>query len=248
MGANYVIKRLEAKPSFLKRHSRWLAFLSTIVVLGTFIVNEGLVDEAKDLSNSLDTARNAFAQRSREETILKILNRVEESVDSARTGIYSSHAWGADRPDFDRLNSEFGPLLELYDKLPYDRNLDDLHWKLKYLLKTAKSFEVEEDAEVEIDPRHLRSQELENGKETSIDTQLSALAKMLRLGTENYSFEVLAKVNLLITERAQSAQEVAEKRKKIGKHLGFILYPLGVFLGLLGKLNGEGESDIEEAA
>jgi len=247
VGINYVIKRVDGETSFLRRHSRWLAFISTVVVLGTFIVNEGLVDEAKDLSSSLDSARNAFAQHLREERILAILARVEDSVDSQKTHIYGNSTdskWL--HPDFDTLNAEYSPLLELYDKLPYDKNLDDLHWEIEKLIKTAKGFEDRELDVAAADRRTIESQQLENAEEEAVDSQLAHIAKMLGGGTENVLTEVLAKANQVITERAQSAQESAERNKKIGKYFGFVLYPLGVLLGLVGKLSGDPESEIEE--
>jgi hypothetical protein len=49
-----------------------------------------------------------------------------------------------------------------------------------------------------------------------------------------------------VLSRARDVQENAEKNTRRWKHLSFGLYPLGLLIGLVGKLSGGDEVEVEE--
>ena len=64
MRDNSTVVRPESEPSFLRKHTRWFSFLSPIILLGTFVVNEGLRDKAKDLPNLIALLQSTLGRKS----------------------------------------------------------------------------------------------------------------------------------------------------------------------------------------
>jgi hypothetical protein len=82
MAEFYKVVRAEENSSFVQRHKQWFDFAATIVVAGTFIVNEGLRNGARDLAESIERVQLSFATRTDIEGVAKRLLEVQTQLNA----------------------------------------------------------------------------------------------------------------------------------------------------------------------
>jgi hypothetical protein len=266
-----LISRRRVKPTkkpFFKKHERWFSFVGSVVVIGTFIVNDALRDRSKDLADSVWRSQTSFKERAEVQQLAIGAGETEESKleevmkhKSTSQFDYISDDWSKSylilasgvNPLHSRLASSLDNVFSLNQELPYDPVLDNQHWILIESLKYERSF---------LD--HTKELSFAIGYEdTEKITQSKAAihADLQNLNSECVKFDASfgVKDNLFFTafplainaftdsvlEKARKVRETAESRATLWRNISYVLYPLGIIIGLLGKLYGAGDSTAE---
>lgn len=242
---------------FLRRHRRWFPFLGSIVLLGTFLVNDALRNESKDLADSVSRAETSFAVRQEMQGIVDHLNKDDGTLREIQGAVEKNTQidpnknrplWDVSEelderyPTYYRHMSTFDNILNLLEKLPYDRPLDEQRWILKRRLSHLDELLSDlrkrryylnygyVDEASQMLPKIKADRDIEN-TEVSSD-KLNTIAAVDAFGEE-------------VFKRARIVQSKADERSTLWKYLSYALYPFGVVLGLLGKRYGEVDSDGE---
>jgi hypothetical protein len=247
--------------AFLRKHNPWLPFLGTMVVFVTFIVNDALREEATNLADSIDQARTSFATRmdivavmnhldEDRRTIEEILNKVEGRTDALeakkdRALWEISQDIEMEEPSYDRHVVIFANAVELLEKLPFDRQLDERRWSLRKRLDNL--------GKLVSDMKHRRLVLHYDGDGIEAQAIWTAIeADHHLIDGEDHADGLntgaaIDKFAEMVLTRAQLIGSDADSKRKLWKHLSYGLYPLGLLLGLLGKVYGEKDPELEEA-
>jgi hypothetical protein len=149
----------------------------------------------------------------------------------------------AEYPSYIQAVSTLDNAMRLYKKLPYDKALDEQHWKLDREMALMHRFSddafqmsydagIGKAAEAELLKQRLVTDKSEMKKERA-GSNLSVPAEIDSFGD-------------LVLKRAEKVQEHQEGQARLWKHISYGLYPLGVVIGLVGKLFGASESVSEQ--
>jgi hypothetical protein len=242
---------------FLRRHRRWFPLIGAVLLLGTFLVNDALRNESKDLADSLSRAETSFVAREEVQGIVDHLNKNDGSLREILGAVSKSTQidpnknrplWDVSEelderfPAYYRHMSTFDNALNLLEKLPYDRQLDQQRWTLKKRLSHL------DELLYDLRKRRYFLQYNYAGEANQMLAKIKADRdnENAEVGSDNLN--TIAAVDAFgeeVFKRARIIRTRADKRSTFWKHLSYALYPLGVILGLLGKLYGEVDADSE---
>jgi hypothetical protein len=263
---------------FVKRHSRWLASLGTVILLGTFAVNDVKKENARDLSDSIERAQNAFYERSYYEDLrVKLLTGLDQigkektkpiNLNLEYEVFVSGHSdkvlakfdikpsprnkhitmdqfdillteqqnirYVKDEYfDYDAAVFRLNTIVDFNKRLPYDRSLDDEHWKIEMSLKLWRH--VLSD----VDSMKYASDAAERKTAAASFARDSQIFKDDKRHMNKTPSEWITTFNKAVLTRAESLRDDADRRAKFWKMWSFVLYPLGAILSFIGKLNDE---------
>lgn len=146
--------------------------------------------------------------------------------------------------------SSFENMKELFLKLPYDQPLDDERWRLQRYMDAAQQFVHDEGMFTFLIRETTASKDQERARSLvrADDEKLIAAADKFPSrhndveSTDHIlASEALSDLGTAILDKATKSQEAAEKRAVVWKRISFILYPLGLLLGVLGEVKREDE-------
>ncbi len=274
MGENYLIVRAKPKRSFIAKHKRWFSVASTAVVLGTFIVNEALRNQAKDLADSISNARTNFTIRSDIRTMVNKLENLDDrltntnnmlenlvghpaSDDFHPTPIQSEYISEIDSAD-DEMNEHilwllnFDNTMALYARLPYDRSLDDQHWAIilfndayeHYFADSKTLANAFHSADMN---KTAKEYAIVRGDRDQIEVRRAKMLAIFKVPGPGAGVDPLDLFSSSVVQHAQKVQEKAEAKAKLWRDLSFLLYPFGLAIAFVGKLDDD-ESPIEESS
>lgn len=253
--------------SLIARHMRLLPFASTMVVLGTFIINDALKSDAKDLADSIAAAQTTFAIRAD----IKVLGTKLESIDDKLTNTSilverlqrfhipdnyrptpteSKYESEIDAAQYDRNTSvlwsqNFDNAMNLYARLPYDRFLDEQHWALIIFNNAYKNyFEGADVLSQDFHSGDMKGAEEAYGRVTAERQIIEQTRKGMLLAFKVppipwKGVDPLQLFSASVVKRAQEVREKADAKAKTWRNFSFVLYPLGLVLGLIGKMDDE---------
>jgi hypothetical protein len=260
MAEFYRLVRMEDDTSFWQRHRRWFDFAATIVVAGTFIVNEGLRNEARDLAESIEKDQLFFATSTEIEAMAKRLLEVQTQLTSLarskneRSPVRPAEPKDQTDRDADEAEAEYPSYVQavsilenammLYSKLPYNKLLDDEHWKLTREIELEHRF-TDDAFALSLDSHLGKVDRLESLKQR-IAVEKSEMQKERQQSEVSIPTE-LDGFGASVLKRANDIHEFEEGRAKLWKHISYILYPLGIIIGLIGKIFGGDDSVGEQA-
>jgi hypothetical protein len=243
------------KPRY-KLHKILLSVISSVIVLITFVVNEGLRAKASESANSVNRASESFLVISTGLSNAPKIDRIQEEIAEIQTSLASSTPGARLHPASEKI-----PLGALEWQAAAYKNFQDALDNEKRLVQAAhlqsdseysgKLRSIQDD--LEKDSRYLRTAfrfnsavDQKNAQQTSeLRGQLQSLATKEAPG--NYRFrptdaEIAKEIDSLgsyLLKQAEDERVAAEKLAKQWTVASYFLYPLGVGLALVGKLIGD---------
>lgn len=275
MGANYRIVRIPEKTTFLQKHKKWFELLSIPILFGTFIVNEVLRNQSKDIADSIELGRVDFSLRQQIQTIYKGVDAIEFDIPTIYRTLNTrlpppsppkdpfwtgrrvegpEYLATAFRPDSDdEVQVQFDNAAELLLHLPYDRLLDDKRWALYLLRRDQKAYWYHMALlEVALRTGPNESTKREGQQSDYYDEAMKQDQERVKrtfdlhtTGDRPVIDQAFQSFNSEVDARATQLLDVAQGRYELWSRLSFLLYPLGLAVGVLGKLSG-GESELPE--
>lgn len=224
--------------SLLRRHLRLITFIGALIVFGTFVVNEGLRNQLKDLIDSERTAQQASLNDVNASESIASYARIEQKVDSVRALIVGS-ANAKDFPDsytdqlilvsgrIERCEDILHNIVRLKEQLPKEVASDVGVETAQILIDNAKDlFEASRKAGGTLypDPTAYGGVQL-----SPINEALAASQKMK---------EFVAATMVTVISHSEEVRKRNEHRLSIWTKASYLLYALGWSLGLIGRLVG----------
>jgi hypothetical protein len=231
--------------SFFGRHKRWLTFIGALIVFLTFIYNEGVREELKDRSDTLNTAENLFVMRSDTNQLSVYMAYINSRLGQAtpvprRTGGNTGFSLQRMRETVDlmlayvnRLEAADENLTRVAEALGPDSKNDARLSTIKLVVQAAKEQNDivrrkanEENSASTHDPQNI-------GKIMDKANEVGKQCNDLR----HDQIEPLE--NTMLAE-ANSQRKASEEKYSASKKVGYCLFAFGWLLGLIGKLSGAG--------
>jgi len=228
----------------LHRHSSLLTWTGALLVFLTFVVKEGLRDNLKELTDSLDREQNVFLTRIQTSEMLLGVSRLERRGELLESEI--THKPPV-RTDFNQVFDErinlLGDELRAADAYadglsrlsrmmslgPVDK--DDLDTVKKVLPDFRESYNQLLALVVQAESHHtFESPEASRAKIESMRLDLELKAGVTLNTLKNSSDRLLS--------RMEEQKEKDERRYTWAVWGSYVLYPLGWGLGLIAKLYG----------
>jgi hypothetical protein len=253
---------------FLKRHERWFTYASTIVLFGTFVVNEILRNESRDVADSVAHAETAYNQRNEMQQIASQVNQVHDwtvrilmKVDANKK---QQTIW-ANQPELLQVlssmreacssaKSRFDNAMDLYDVLPYNIGLDEAHWRLKEAFRRCES---NVEAAQNLEDSYLKGdrQSVEQvGKllASETDGEMSDIRRFQTMfgssGRLIHSLQDASdRFSELVFKEALAVRDQSKRRSIAWQYVSFGLYPFGLIIGFLGKIYGYDSSTVADS-
>jgi hypothetical protein len=266
MRDNSTVVRPESEPSFLRKHRRWFSFLSPIILLGTFVVNEGLRDKAKDLAQSIALAQSTWVERAEVGVISRTSEYIARAVDNICKSIHGRggnckplntledadiSVTDPNKAYFLRSVRAFDNAMALYRKLPYDKELDDMHWALVVAIAHKQKMVDAQDFFDNL----MKIGKLQDAKEFYKSAEWlrrDQITDSARLQTVFHvrpefagGIDIPIAVDAFgdrVVARAEQAGTSADGRANLWTKISYGLYPFGLLIGVLGKLAGDDSS------
>lgn len=248
----------------LRAYARWSTFAAAIVALATFIVNDALRNDASDLSNAVRQARTDYSIKKDVESVYDVAISIQVKLDDFeyRARKFANddapelpdiQAWELvdmaqhERPAIFTESAALSNAVDLNDRLPYDQMLDKEHWILIRYLNHSFTYQNDsrrladmvlyttqgpEFAGLKSIVAHDRAVELQDFDETSKEFGPSIKGPP----------EAIQRFCDAVYDRAEHLQGAAERRVRFWKVASFVLYPVALLIGIVGKLSGNEES------
>jgi len=222
---------------FLRRHQKWLTFLATVVVFATFVIKDGLREDAKDQLADITKAQDDYTRRLDKGEILEKLEQME-GAENDRT-VKVSETVGS-------RATEYG-LAEVVSTQvqvgSYHSMLSDVERLLKALPPNPKLQELETSANNAIEalvPLNQHFHQLIADKDPNqmgkVATAEQAHAADMLLVQDGIAFEAVGVYDAFVFDGAEKEHEVREATYRTFTRWSYFLYGLALFLGLVGKI------------
>lgn len=238
--------------SFMRRNKRWFPFISTTIVLCTFIFNEVKRDTAKDLADALKRAEDAYYLSSRiadlHRDVAGIYKKIQELPGNSDFPQKSSgqekfeylmHVIdSSDQYDLILMRRELESIQSLVEKIPEHQDLDDRYAAILKALDNSYSSTLDSlmlyQSDKQLDPSFRKELQAKQNADLAEGHELEKiLHEPLESAKLHYTDEVLA--------RAKLASKHANKESDTWKHRGWLLYGLGFVIGMIDKFYNKQE-------
>jgi hypothetical protein len=211
----------------LRRHQYLWTLIGTTIILLTYVVRDGLLENYKGFSSALGSAQETYTMHTRFSHLEKHLSHLGKKLNALERKD-SNNLYG------DYLRQSYEMDAELLDIYPLElKNCADLI--------DALPDEMQRDARVRIS---ALQQSFEKSKAAYPTDDISAEEKlekrdevMFKFGDQERSLAVLFED---VTRDVKNAKATSEEKYRTFKSLSYFLYGFGSILGLVGRLVGVG--------
>ena len=221
-----------------------MSVLAFAIVLTTFVVNDGLHDRAKELADSLDSGSRALSDHLALFRLDELVSYIARATGDICDTVHKSH--GACSKfmtieDIETLNanphgealereeSYFLYTLSLQNRIPYDKELDEMHWTITRALNLGVLFvnaqaemdfylKIKENAramEVHRNGEWLRQALNENS--AKIDKEFGLKSTFVDIPERQLAL-VMNRYNAAVNEHVRTEYEKAKHREEIWKY------------------------------
>ncbi|HXX23307.1 MAG TPA: hypothetical protein VEO19_09165 [Terriglobia bacterium] len=237
--------RVGEKRSLFARHKKWLTFIGALIVFVAFIYNEGVREELKDRSDTLNTAGNNFVTRTDTDQLSTYMAYVNYRVGRvtpvpSRPGENAEISLQTMRDTVDlmlatvsRIEAADGNLRRFREALEPNALFDDNVSRIKLVVQSEREHNdivwrkaKEENWASPHDPQNIRQIVLKADEVTKECNDL-----------RHDQIEPLEKGMLA---EANSERTASGEKLEASKKVSYCLFALGWLLGLVGKLSETG--------
>jgi hypothetical protein len=231
--------------SFFGRHKRWLTFIGALIVFFTFIYNEGVREELKDRSDTLNTAENIFVTRadtnqlpvymaylnSRLGDVMRALphprENAEISLQTMRETVDLTLA------NVSRIEAADGNLRRVAEALGPNTHNDAILSTIELVVQAAKEHK-------DIVWRKANEENSASTHDAKNIQQIMNKAQEVTKQCSDLRHDQIEPLENAMLAEANSQRTASEEKYKASKKFGYYLFAFGWLLGLLGKLSGAG--------
>jgi len=271
----YKVVLVRPKRSFFKSPDHWMSTLAFAVVLTTFVINDGLHDRAKELADSLDAGYRTWTDNLSLIRSDELLSYVARATSDICTAVHRSSepcsklmtiqdmqavAANPEAEELQREESYFLYTVSLQNKIAYDKDLDEKRWTIAKAIALQVDY-VNLQAQMDF---YMKLKQMDRAKEVhknaewlrkalndSRSTMEKRFAIKFDLFFDSPEMRLERVTNLYgqaVVDHVRSQYETAKRREEKWKKAGYVLYPLGLVIGLLGKfLKTDDELDVDTA-
>jgi hypothetical protein len=235
-GAGLIILK-ERLMNVLRRHQKWLTFLATVVVFATFVIKDGLREDAKDQLADITSAQDDYTRRLDKGEILEQLEQMAHA-ESDRS-VKTPETVGSRATEYG-LSQVVSTQVQVGS---YRSMMSDVEPLLKALPPNPKLQELETSANDAVNgvvPLNQRFHKLlpdnDPAQMGKVATAEQAHAADMLLVQDGIAFEAVGIYGAFVFEGAAKEHEVREVRYRTFTRWSYFLYGLALFLGLVGKI------------
>jgi hypothetical protein len=204
------------------RKERLLTLLGSLIIFATFIVKEGVGENLKDLTSSIESAKNIFVLR---EDIASV-----SAIARARDASYPK------TPD------EMKKTIDQWDL--------DIKGILSVCLGLAAA--LPDEVQIRTTSNRITDEEwniatavvkLPDSRRVTEDQLLDSMRALFNRSSDNFSEAY--RLRLHVVDEADQLKEIRQRRYTVAKWLSYILFAFGWGLTFYGQLSGKTESSTE---
>lgn len=252
MGESYKLVRVEGKPSFFKKHSKWVSFVGALIVFCTFVVKENLLENWKAISDGIVMAEYVYQIRTdtdaSAEYYIKLRDRIVNLARQSGTPVPVKTTVAKKVQEATETCRNFtlqsitlySAIDVLMDKLPDKKALHEISGK-----GWVEAIDLKERCRaLEPDIQSIASHEMlpDQGRTLpgpSLYDYLNQSADINKQTKEVY--DKADKFRSEVLKRVEKIREDNRSKSESAKKVSVVLYTLGWGLGLVGKLFGGGD-------
>jgi len=238
------------KQGFVQRYGRVITFLGALIVFSTFVVKEGIREQLRSTSESVNTAQSIFLVRSDMNELSIYMAYLNTRIGALNSGGTSSNS-KITGPTLSTMRDNVDLMLANRQRAGASRdNLARMFAKLEFKENTKSKLDLVnskvEELNAKADVVNSRAIELNNSRSEDVSkiNWIILKATEVSAGYTSNRFDTVEPLQKEMIDAAERRSKKYEHLYSQATRLSYVLYALGWGLGLLGRIYGVETGDL----